>query len=58
MAAWPSTTTGAENQLRLARRTDWAEREGGSCLGSGQRILATDAEELPLLECLRVELKS
>ena len=55
---YPGSESAADNQLRLGRRTDWAEREGGSCLGSGQRILATDAEELPLLECQRVELKS
>ena len=53
---YPGTEGSADNQLRLGRRTDWVEREGGACLGLGQRILATEAQELPLLECQRVEL--
>ena len=52
---YPGTETSADNQLRLARRTDWQEREGGACLGLGQRILATDAVEMPLLECQTIE---
>ena len=53
---YPGSESSPDHQLRLARRTDWTEREGGSCLGVGQRILATEADELPLLECQRVEL--
>jgi type VI secretion system protein ImpE len=55
---YPGTETSADNQLRLARRTDWQEREGGACLGLGQRILATNNDELPLLECQKIELSS
>ena len=53
---YPGTEASTDNQLRLARKTEWVEREGGSCLGVGQRILATDSQELPLLECQTVEL--
>jgi len=53
---YPGTDSSPDNQLRLGRRTDWGEREGGSCLGLGQRILATETQELPILECQRVEL--
>ena len=53
---YPGTESSADNQLRLARRTDWQEREGGTCLGLGQRILATNTDELPLLECQKIEL--
>lgn len=53
---YPGSETSADNQLRLARRTDWQEREAGACLGLGQRILATSTDELPLLECQKIEL--
>jgi type VI secretion system protein ImpE len=46
----------AEDALRMARRTDWTERPGGTFLGLGQRMLATDAGEHPLLETKLVEL--
>ena len=54
---YPGTEASPDNQLRLARRTEWQERDGGACLGLGQRILATDAMEMPLLECETIELK-
>jgi type VI secretion system protein ImpE len=38
----------AEAALALARRTEWTHRGDGACLG--QRVLATDANEYPLLE--------
>jgi type VI secretion system protein ImpE len=53
---YPGTEASDDNQLRLARRTEWLERAGGSVLGLGQRLLATNADELPLLECLKIEL--
>jgi type VI secretion system protein ImpE len=53
---YPGTETSTDNPLRLARRTDWLERDGGSCLGLGQRILATTSDETPLLECQKIEL--
>jgi len=53
---YPGSETSADNQLRLARRTDWLDRDGGACLGLGQRILATSNDELPLLECQKIEL--
>lgn len=39
-----------DDLIRLGRKTDWAEHEGGHCIGLGQRTLATDAGEYPLLE--------
>ena len=41
--------------LRLARRTDWEERAGETYIGLGQRMLATDAAETPLLEVRSIE---
>ena len=42
--------------VRLARRTVWAEHGNGVFHGSGQRILATDADEVSLMDVRRVEL--
>ena len=53
---YPGTETSADPQLRLARKTEWREQEGGWVLGSGQRILATDGDEYPLLECRTIDL--
>lgn len=54
---YPGTETAPDDQLRLARRTEWAEREGGYSLGLGQRVLATESEECPLLECRTLDLE-
>jgi len=50
----PTRYVGSENSsdgmIRLARKTEWAEHEGGHFIGLGQRMLATDEGEHPLLE--------
>jgi len=51
---YPGTESAADGQLNMARRTEWIEREGGYSLGLGQRLLATDAAEYPLLECREI----
>lgn len=53
---YPGTENSADPQLRLARKTEWHEHEGGWVLGSGQRILATDGDEYPLFECRTIDL--
>ena len=45
----------ADPQLALARRTEWTEC-GGWAFGLGQRMFATDAAELPLLDLRRLVL--
>jgi type VI secretion system protein ImpE len=49
----PSRYAGSENSddpaIRLSRKTEWLEREGGTYLGLGQRTLATDQGEYPLM---------
>ncbi len=44
----------ADSQLALARRTEWRE-QGDWFIGLGQRMLATDADETPLMELRRLE---
>jgi type VI secretion system protein ImpE len=55
-ARYAGTEQSADGNLRLARKTEWAQREGEYFLGTGQRVLATDQGEYPLLECRQVEL--
>ncbi len=53
---YPGTDGSADNLLRLGRRTRWELEKGETYIGLGQRILATDADQYPLLECRTVEL--
>jgi len=53
---YPGTESSPKDSLRLARETDWQQRAGETYLGLGQRVLATQAEEYPLLECRSIEL--
>ena len=47
-----------DSGLRLARRTEWEEKAGETYIGSGQRMLATDVAETPLLEVRTIEISS
>ncbi len=53
---YPDTENAAEDALRLARKTAWTEPAPDCFLGLGQRLLATDAGEYPLLDCRSIEL--
>ncbi len=53
---YPGTELCQEGALRLARKTEWKEPAAGTYLGLGQRILATDQADHPLLECRAIEL--
>ncbi len=53
---YPGSHASDDNQIRMARKTQWvhpsggADGEGGVVIGLGQRILATDEDDFPLLE--------
>ena len=47
---YPDSQTSEDGQIQLSRKTDWVDRGGGVSVGLGQRILATDQEDYPLLE--------
>jgi type VI secretion system protein ImpE len=47
---------GAEEALRLARRTEWTGGDGSPTRGHGQRALLVGDEERPMLEITRIEL--
>lgn len=53
---YAGTELSADGQLRMARKTEWVERGGGLNAGVGQRVLATNEMEHPLLECRDIEL--
>ena len=55
---YPRTESVKDGPLRLARKTEWVEDGGGFSSGLGQRLLATDSAEYPLLECRTIELNS
>jgi type VI secretion system protein ImpE len=47
---YAGSTEGGDATLQLARKTEWLELADGQYRGLGQRVLATDQDELPLLE--------
>ena len=48
-ARYPGSENAEDGALQMARRTDWNEAWPGLQFGVGQRLLATDAGEYPLL---------
>jgi type VI secretion system protein ImpE len=53
---YPATEIREDDQLRLSKKTEWIEKDGGYNLGLGQRVLSTDSDELGLLECRTIDL--
>jgi type VI secretion system protein ImpE len=53
---YPGTEELSDGPMRLARKTEWQQHDGETFLGLGQRVLATDGNEYPLLECRNIEL--
>ena len=54
---YPGTETSGNNPAMLSRATDWIEK-GDMTVGLGQRLLATDIGETPLLEVRKITLNS
>jgi len=55
---YPGSETSPDPAIRLARKTDFIDKPSGSCFGLGQRMLATDAGEFPLLQVRRIVLNN
>jgi type VI secretion system protein ImpE len=51
---YAGTERSDDGKLKLARKTEWVDK-GGTHTGLGQRILATDSGEYPLLEIRTIE---
>jgi type VI secretion system protein ImpE len=50
---YPGTEQSGDGPALLARTTGWTDK-GGISVGSGQRLLATDSAEVPLLEVRKI----
>jgi type VI secretion system protein ImpE len=55
-ARYPGSELATDNGLKLARRTEWQDIGSGTFAGLGQRMLATDAGEYPLLDIRSIAL--
>jgi type VI secretion system protein ImpE len=55
---YPGTEASGDGALQLARKTVWGSDTGLVAAGSGQRILATEAREYPLLDVRRITFDS
>lgn len=57
-ARYPGSESSDDPQIQLGRRTVWEHQTGDLYTGLGQRILATDQDEVPLLEVRNVALQA
>jgi type VI secretion system protein ImpE len=51
---YPGSESSADPQIRLARKTDWRAAAPDLHVGMGQRMLATDGGEYPLMEVRKI----
>ncbi|MBN1764905.1 MAG: tetratricopeptide repeat protein [Sedimentisphaerales bacterium] len=54
---YPGSEMSEDNEIRLARKTEWQEYDGDLYLGLGQRMFATNAGEYSLLETRDITLE-
>ena len=55
---YPGTESRTEDDLRLARRTEFSEPAENLLVGVGQRLLATDEDEFPLMNVRSLRLET
>ncbi len=55
---YPGSEASEDNQIRMGRKTDWAELAEDMHAGLGQRMLATDAGEHSLMDVREVQLNT
>ncbi|MEZ6102894.1 MAG: type VI secretion system accessory protein TagJ [Pirellulaceae bacterium] len=51
------TEAAADDDLRMSRKTIWKPTEGGAYAGLGQRMFATDADDVALLDVAQISLR-
>jgi len=54
---YPDSQNSEDSAILMSRKTDWIERPGDLYLGLGQRMLATDTDEFPLLQIQQINLE-
>lgn len=57
-ARYPGSPASVDPQVQLGRKTEWLEGEAGVYVGLGQRMLATDQGEYPLLDIRCIDLNA
>ncbi|MEO1017171.1 MAG: type VI secretion system accessory protein TagJ [Pseudomonadota bacterium] len=57
-ARYPASEDSSDPLIRLARKTEWEESSAGGYRGVGQRMLATDLGETPIMEIREILLNS
>jgi type VI secretion system protein ImpE len=55
---YPSSATSDDSAIRMSRKTGWLQPESDVFIGLGQRLLATDSGEYPLLEVREIALQT
>lgn len=55
---YPGSETSSDDQIRLARKTDWEDAGGGLFVGLGQRTLTTDAADYALMDVRKIVLNT
>jgi len=55
---YPGSEGASDPRVVMARRTEWIEKPGETFLGLGQRLLATDQGEFPLMDARVIKLAS
>jgi type VI secretion system protein ImpE len=53
---YPGSESSKDREIRMARKTDWIEAPGETYLGAGQRLLATDQAEYPIMDVREIVL--
>jgi type VI secretion system protein ImpE len=53
---YPDSEAATDDFLRMARKTQWLEREAETFLGIGQRLLTTDGGDYGLTEIIKIQM--
>jgi type VI secretion system protein ImpE len=53
---YAGTEDSSDNLLHLSRKTEWLDQGNGMTVGVGQRLLATDVDDYPLMDVRRIEI--
>jgi type VI secretion system protein ImpE len=53
---YPGSETAEDPRVILGRKTEWVERAPGFFCGLGQRVLATDAGEISLMDIREISI--
>jgi type VI secretion system protein ImpE len=55
---YPGSEASTDDALRLSRKTEWVPLGESGFAGRGQRMLATNAAEMPLLDVREIALRA